>query len=97
MICFRSKAGADIWMLGSHAELVLTALGREPAPAGIFESADIGKALAVFAAHPAAAPAEVLDEDGDPDVPDLARRAWPLLQLLRQAQSQDQHVTWSSS
>ncbi len=101
MHCFRSKAGADVLMLGRHADLVLRALGREPAPEGIFLAEQIEAALAAFAARqPDALETGESDGEGEPpreDEPDLARRAWPLLDLLLRAQRAGQPVTWSSS
>jgi hypothetical protein len=96
MIHFRSKAGAEVLMLQAHAEAVLQALGREPAPQGIFLPEQVDAALAAFAlAQQAPADeAEVADEEPSPD---LGRRAWPLLELLRSARQKAVPVTWSSS
>lgn len=97
---FRSKAGAEVLMLQAHAEAVLHALGREPAPQGIFLPAQIDAALEAFAAFAAATASETsTPEAGDalePAAPDLARRAWPLLDLLRHGRRRDTPVTWSS-
>ena len=49
MLRFHSKAGADILMLQGDGEAVLRALGREPAPQGIFEPGQISELLATFA------------------------------------------------
>lgn len=100
MIHFRSKAGADVMMLQAHAERVLTALGREPAPQGIFLPEQIEEALATFRqALPAPAePGGEPEDESDPGpAPDLARRAWPLLSLLQAAARGAVPVTWSSS
>ncbi len=97
MIRFRSKAGADILMLRAHADAVLAALGREAAAQGIFEGEGLGAALRCWAERPSQ-PSDVSNEDdGSEDPPDLARRAWPLLQLLREAQHCGEAVTWSST
>lgn len=94
MIRFRSKAGADILMLRAHADAVLSALGRDPAAQGTFEGEGLTDALRRWEGRPA--PSE---EPGavDDDAPDLARRAWPLLQLLRRAQGARVPVVWSST
>lgn len=94
MIRFHSKAGADILMLRAHAEAVLEALGREPAPQGIFEGEGLASALLCWSRRAEVTPNE---DDGEDDVPDLPRRAWPLLQLLRRAQAARVPVTWSST
>ena len=41
MVRFKSKAAADVIYLPDAARLVLAALGREPANAGIIEQADL--------------------------------------------------------
>jgi Domain of unknown function (DUF1840) len=96
MIRFHSKAGADILMLRAHADAVLSALGRDMAPQGIFEPTDIGAALAHWDQRRPAPDAQDPEEDAQ-DAPVLARRAWPLLQLLRRARDASVVVTWSSS
>jgi Domain of unknown function (DUF1840) len=96
VIRFQSKAGADVLMLQAHADAVLRALGREPAAQGIFEPQAMGAALAAFDARLPDPPPEGDAEQAD-DLPDLARRAWPLLQLLRRAQANWVVVTWSST
>lgn len=95
MRSFRSKAGADVLMLDAHADAVLRALGREPAPEGIFLPEQIPAALAAFAAHEQPAPEAAPDEEAEPP-PGLAQRAWPLLELLRAAAARGRPVTWSS-
>lgn len=98
MLRFHSKAGADILMLQGDAETLLRALGREPAPHGIFEPGQIQTLLAIFASverPPAEEPAQ--REDGPEPALPLAVRAWPLLQLLRRAASEGHPVIWSSA
>ncbi len=95
MRCFRSKAGADVLMLNAHADAVLPLLGREAAPEGIFLNEQIASALEAFEAFqvPPASP-EIEQEEGVEDQPDLLRRAWPLLDLLRRALAQGHSVSW---
>lgn len=96
LLAFRSKAGADVLMLSQHADPVLRALGREPAPQGIFLAEQIDAALASLEA--ALAPAPV--DDGavtDPEAPaavELRQRAWPLRDLLQRARAKGHPVTW---
>lgn len=95
-LLFRSKAGADVLMLQADADRVLRALGRDPAPQGIVLPEQVAAALAHFAALAAAPspPADDAEEAADP-APDLPRRAWPVLELLRAAQARGVPVTWS--
>jgi hypothetical protein len=95
---FHSKAGADILMLQGDGEAVLRALGREPAPQGIFEPGQISELLATFASmeQPQADEPEQRGDDTEP-APRLAVRAWPLLQLLRRAALEGHPVIWSSA
>lgn len=94
---FRSKAGAEVLMLDAEAGRVLAALGREPAPQGVFLPEQIDAALQHFAHQPVEAELPP-DEGGDSEVEPalgLRRRAWPLLELLRRAQAEGVPVTWS--
>lgn len=96
MLRFHSKAGADILMLQGDGEALLRALGREPAPQGIFEPGQIQglqRLLASFAQPQADEPVLEMDEPA----PSLTVRAWPLLQLLRRAALEGHPVIWSST
>lgn len=100
MILFRSKAGADVLMLQVHADAVLAALGREPAAEGIFLPERIEAALSHFQAQDEIRPKTQADDEDEPEqsaIPNLAQRAWPVLDLLRRAQAMDVAVTWSSA
>lgn len=104
-LLFRSKAGADVFMLQADAERLLQALGRDAAAQGIFLPEQVEAAEAQFARRLAElrAAAEMQDKPADPaDLPpdaaaELARRAWPLLELLRAARARGVPVTWSSA
>ncbi len=94
---FRSKAGGDVLMVGAHASAVLQALGREPAPQGVFRGPQLAEALAHWSRW--APPVEVAgaaEEDGEAVAPDagLGQRAWPVCELLRQALAQGHDVIW---
>ena len=98
---FRSKAGADILMVGAQAHEVLQALGREPAAQGIFRGDQIDAALQHLA-QALAAVAEPPPEDpdaGEPaaPVPGLQARAWPVRALLEAARVRQCDVTWTSA
>lgn len=100
MLRFHSKAGADVLMLGAHAEAVLRALGREPAPQGIFLPAQVAAALASLdqAEQQTTPAAEDADEDAPPQppAPQLRQRAWPLRELLVRAAAEGHPVVWES-
>lgn len=96
MLRFRSKAGADVLMLAAHGDAVLRALGREPAPQGIFLPEQVPEALASLArAEQLGSPPE--DETQEPVfVPQLRQRAWPLRELLQRAAHQAEPVVWET-
>ncbi len=97
MRCFRSKAGADVLMLNAHADAVLPLFGREAAAEGIFLCEQIAEALQAYAEFRPPIAEQVLEGEAEDDSPDLARRAWPLLDLLRRAQAQQHPVSWTST
>ena len=97
LIAFKSKAGADVLMLWSHPEPVLRALGRDPAPQGVFRGAQLNDALTAWQAHMAApegstADQETIEDQAQPTA--LRQRAWPVLDLLTQAARLGRDVTW---
>lgn len=103
MYKFRSQAAADLIMLTPTGDRVLALLGREPAPKGIIEVADMAQAIerltAAVADDDAArqrAPTE--EEGGEPHRPaeavSLRQRVWPLVQMLRICQAADEPIVW---
>jgi hypothetical protein len=97
MRCFHSKAGADVLMLNAHADAVLPLFGREATAEGVFLYEQIAEALKAYADFRLPAADEALEGEVEDDSPDLARRAWPLLDLLRRAQAQGHPVIWTST
>lgn len=101
---FKSKAGADVIMLGPHGDQALLALGRQPAPQGILQQQDLAALIATGEAA-IAAEQQALSQDqaeaeaqghrppARPEVM-LSQRLWPLLELLRAAQHQGADVVW---
>lgn len=103
MRVFRSKAGAEVLMLDAHADAVLRALGREPAPQGVFRGAEALRDALIHLQDVLALPTEEAaqpDEDDPPcaPTPGFAQRAWPVQQLLQQALAAQPaaDVTWAS-
>ncbi|MEK8024507.1 MAG: hypothetical protein RLY78_2419 [Pseudomonadota bacterium] len=101
---FKSEVAADLIMLGPHGDAMLRAMGREPAPRGIFEAAHLPAliqaleaAIADDEARRAEAQAQALAEGREPPPrPDITARTrlWPMIELLRQAQRADVPVVW---
>lgn len=103
MLRFHSKAGADVLMLDAHAGPVLQALGRKPAPAGIFLPEQIAVALqqldsAEHRNEPERQQAEPVLEPEERETPEprLRQRAWPLRELLLRAAQAGQAVVWET-
>lgn len=101
---FRSKAAADVIMLGAAGDQMLRLIGRTPGPQGIVQYAQLGAAIAALeqaVAEDEAAFARLQAEAqaaGEPvprreDVT-LRQRAWPLLELMRQSLAQQQDLVW---
>jgi len=103
---FKSKAGADVIMLGPQGEQILRLLGREPGSPGIIVQADLSAAIsaleqavaedeAAFARQQAEAQAA-----GEP-VPrregvSLRQRAWPLIELMRHSLKAGADLIWGA-
>lgn len=95
-------------MLGPHGDALLRALGREPAPRGIIEPSSMPAALQALqaaieadeavrtarGAEPAVAQEAGGDEGGTRDGVSLRRRLWPMVEMLRRAQAEDEPVVW---
>jgi hypothetical protein len=101
---FRSKAAADVIMMGPAGDQLLRLLGREPSASGIFQAtrltaaiADLERAVAEDEAEFARLQMEA-EERGEP-IPQrqgvsLRQRAWPLLELMRRSLAAKQDVVW---
>jgi hypothetical protein len=101
---FRSKAAADVIMMGPAGDQLLRLLGREPSASGIFQAtqltaaiADLERAVAEDEAEFARLQMEA-EERGEP-IPQrqgvsLRQRAWPLLELMRRSLADKQDVVW---
>lgn len=91
---FKSPATGDLIMLGAHGDQMLRLLGREPAPRGIIEPADMPAATAALMA--AITQDETPPEDDDARQPavGLRQRLWPVVEMLRRAHAADAPVVW---
>lgn len=101
---FRSKAAADVIMMGATGDQMLQLIGRTPSPQGIVQSAQLGAAISALELAVAEDEAEFARRQaeaaaaGEP-VPkregiSLRQRAWPLLELMRISLAQGQDLVW---
>ena len=93
---FKSRATADVIMLGPQGDQLLRLAGREPALKGIFELADMPALMALWQAAISAEEAEpAAADDGSQAVPvSLRQRLWPMIDMLRRAHQADEPVVW---
>jgi len=99
---FKSKAAADLIVMGPVGDTLLRIIGREPAAKGIVEAAALPAAIAALeqavAAEDAArkpSPDDEADEArGGGDNVSLRQRAWPLLEMMRRSQREGADIVW---
>jgi len=101
---FRSKAGGDVIMMGPTGDEMLRLMGREPSAQGIITKADMAAAVAALekaVSDDEAAFARGVEEakaagEAAPKRSgiQLRQRAWPLVELMRHAQRENQDLTW---
>jgi hypothetical protein len=101
---FKSKAAGDVIMTGPAGDDLLRAIGRAPAPKGIFEPADmpaliaaIEQAIATVETERAQAEAKAATEGQKlPPRPavGLRQRAWPLVEMMKRAHAAGEPIVW---
>jgi hypothetical protein len=100
---FKSKAAGDVIMLGPNGDQVMRLVGRDPAPKGIFEVAHMPALIAAL--EQAVAADERAREQADPGEPapagkadgvSLRQRVWPLVEMLKRAQTAREPITWGA-
>jgi hypothetical protein len=96
---FRSRADADLIMMGPVGDQMLRLLGREPAARGIIEAAALPAAIqAIEAAVAADRRAQGKDDEAEEDQKEqrvgLAQRAWPLLAMMKRASAEKADIVW---
>ncbi|AUN95937.1 DUF1840 domain-containing protein [Pseudazoarcus pumilus] len=111
VVTFKSRAAADVIMLGDHAHALLRILGKDAdARQGILTAEQLPDAIAALQAAIEAdrerdrqRQNEPEDENEDEPPPtgigaavSLHQRGWPLLEMLRQSLDADKPVTWES-
>ncbi len=103
---FKSKAGADVIMMGANGEQVLRLLGREPAAEGLLPADQLvaainalEQAVAEDEARFAQLQAEA-EAAGEPapkrEGVSLRQRAWPLIELMRHSITEKVDCFWSA-
>ena len=103
---FRSKAGGDVIMMGPNGDQVLRLLGREPSAQGIITKDQMAGAIAALekavsdddaaferSMQDAKAAGEAAPKRSGPQ---LKQRAWPLVELMRHAQRENEDVIWGA-
>jgi hypothetical protein len=103
---FRSKAGGDVIMMGPNGDQVLRLLGREPSAQGIITKDQMAGAIAALekavSDDDAAFERSVQDAKAAGESapkrsgPQLKQRAWPLVELMRHAQRENEDVIWGA-
>lgn len=100
---FKSKATGTVTMTGAVAERLLRIVGKEPGAKGIFTVEQMPDAIAALQAaidREKREPTPEANEDDDerddarPATVSLAQRAWPLIDMMRDAHKAGQPITW---
>jgi len=98
---FKSKATADLIVMGPVGDNLLRLVGREPAAKGIIEVGALPAAIAALEAAVAAEEAaraksggDEPDESAGGDNVSLRQRAWPLLEMMRRSQREGADIVW---
>lgn len=101
---FQSKADSDLFMNVGPAERILSIIGKQPAPQGIIEPADMPAAIsaleAAVDAEERARSAAVQSAAADGQVVSavqpigLKQRSWPFIQMLKRCQEAQTPVVW---
>jgi hypothetical protein len=95
LITFKTKAYADITLVGKPAEEILKMLNYGLAIPGAIRTEDVQKALNNLqtALSKLETPEPDPDDDREPLI-DLQRRAYPVIELLKAAVEDEEFVRW---
>jgi Domain of unknown function (DUF1840) len=107
LVVFRSKAAGEIFMFAETARRIFGIIGRQESPRGVITAEQVPEALQKLVAaveeekaqlKTAGEEAELQDKEGDGTVQPrpitLGQRAFPLVEMLREAQKKQVDVTW---
>jgi len=105
LLIFHSKAAAEVLMLAQHAAPILRAAGkvfdRDVPARGVWTAAQLSDAIAGIERAVAQVPGELgEDEEAVPAMErsvGLRQRAWPLLDMLKRAQTKGVDVVWEAA
>jgi len=103
---FKSKAGADVIMLGPQGDQILQLLGRAPGSPGILQKDQLGAAISALESAVAEEEAAFAKTQADAQaagepVPrregiSLRQRAWPLVELMKHALKAGDDLSWGA-
>ena len=101
---FKSKAAGDLIMLEPNGRQVLQIIGKDPAPKGIIEPAQMASAIVALESAIAREEAEQKKSDDEAlgkgekpvraDGISLRQRAVPFVDMLRRAEKAGQEIVW---
>ena len=101
---FKSKAAGDLIMLEPNGRQVLQIIGKDPAPKGIIEPAQMASAIQALEAAIAHDEAQHKQADAETQANgekiqraegvSLRQRAVPLVDMLRRAEQAGQDIVW---
>ena len=96
---FRTRADADLIMMGPVGDHMLRIIGREPSERGIIEAAALPAAIQAIEAAVAADRREhAKDDEAEEDQKEprvgLAQRAWPMLEMMKRALAEKADIVW---
>lgn len=100
---FQSRATGNVLMTGEGGEQVLRAMGLVPSPHGVIEPQDMAAAIdTIEAAIRRDDEARELTSstdrrpstDSEEGAPTLRQRAWPIVEMLKQAQTAGKAIVW---
>jgi hypothetical protein len=107
LVVFRSKAAGEIFMFAETARRIFAIIGRPDAPRGVITAEQVPDALQRLVdaveeekaqLKAAQEEADLHDKQGDSTEQQrpisLAQRAFPLIEMLREAQKKKVDVTW---
>lgn len=103
---FKSKAGADVIMMGANGEQVLRLLGREPAAEGLLPVDQLTAAVSALEHAVAEDEARFAQQQADAQAAGepapkregvtLRQRVWPLIELMRHSLAAKADCFWSA-
>lgn len=104
LVVFKSKAAAEVMMLADHAKPLLEIAGKDWSPRGVFTTEQLPGAISRLEAamHGEPAPRGYADrEDREKESAELnhvtvGQRAYPLVDMMREAQKMHVDVMWET-